>query len=141
MEQKQQHPNSASSSMRNILTSVVGRPCSLHHSSSSTTAQNLHVSKPFQEKPEKRTLDVLKSDSCVNVSAGYGARDVHADTNSGVLGRSHSVVLGELVCEANEHQRVILHQARNARTNLDFSKLSDVADTLSTEALEVGGDS
>lgn len=42
-------------------------------------------------------LNVLESDTSVNVASDDGSRDVHADADGRVLLGSHAVVLGELV--------------------------------------------
>lgn len=66
-------------------------------------------------------LDVLKSDAGIDGALDDGLGDVHAAADGSVLVGSHAVVSGELV-------------------DLDLAELTDVADALSLERGEVGGD-
>lgn len=66
-------------------------------------------------------LDVLKSDTGVDGALDDGLGDVHAAADGGILVGRHAVVASELV-------------------DLDLAELTDVADALSLEGSEVGGD-
>ncbi|KAI6764615.1 hypothetical protein HG531_012502 [Fusarium graminearum] len=70
---------------------------------------------------ELNHLDILQADTGVNLAFDDGLGDIHTAAHSGVVLGGHAVVRGEFV-------------------NLDLAKLADIADALTLEGAEVGGD-
>jgi len=66
-------------------------------------------------------LDVLKTDTGINVPTDNGTCDIHANTDRGVVLRRHAVVASQLV-------------------QLDLAKLAHVTDTFAAQGLEIGRD-
>ena len=84
--------------------------------------QHLHIvlAPPLASEPllQLHHLDILEPNTRIDITVDNSFADIHPAADGGVVLRSHAVVTGKLV-------------------DLDLAELSDIADTLSIQRLEV----
>lgn len=83
-------------------------------------------------------LDVLETNTGVNVAADDGLGDVHTAADGSVVVRGHAVVFGELI-DLNL-VRLVGVESLVHHDHTYLAELANVSDSLSLERLEVGGD-